>query len=421
MAFPTVTVEAGLTIAATSTAWTLNDAVKGKLDSGNTLAGEVWTDVSSYVQKVSIRRGASRAEDPVLRYEAGTCTIELDNSDRRFDPTNLAGPYVSAGITQIRPMVPVRVSAQWAGQFSNLFRGYVDSWSVAWSGPAYSTCTLTATDATKVLTNFDRIALGAAVGAGEDSGTRAHRILDSVAWPTYDRVVSVGDSTLQATTMDRSAWEELLNVQDSEIGELYVNEAGMVVFRNRRASMTESRSATSQATFGDGAGEMPFLDTSIAYDDSTIRNVVRIARVGGTQQTATDAGSVQTYLTHTHDRTDLMLATDADVADYAAFVLYQAKDPELRFENLSVQPHDDEPALFPQVLGRQFGDRISITRRPPGGGSVTRDAFIRGVQHDIQATGEWVTTWTLQSATKWAFLTLNNTTLGTLDNNALTF
>lgn len=421
MGFPTVTVELGLVNSATSTAWTLNDATKGRLDSGNTLAGEVWTDVSTYVRKLTIRRGASRAEGPVVRYEAGTCAVELDNSDRRFDPTNLAGPYVSAGIPQVRPMCPVRVTATWAGNNYDVFRGFADAWQIVWSGPAFSVCTMTSTDATKVLTNFNRVALGSPVGAGEDSGARVHRILDSAAWPTYDRVVSVGDSTLAGTTMDRSAWEELLLVQDSEIGEVYVDAAGRVVFRNRQASMESPRSAFVQAIFGDGAGEMPFMETAISYDDTALVNVVQVARAGGSQQIASDAASVQTYLTHAFNRTDLLLQLDADVASYAGFVLFQSKDPELRFETLSVNPHDDEPALFPQVLGRQFGDRITIVRRPPGGGTISREAFIRGVAHDIAATGEWTTTWVLQSATRWNFLTLNNPSTGVLDSNAVAF
>jgi hypothetical protein len=420
MGFPTVTVEVGLAVSATGTSWILNDAARGKLDTA-TLAGEVWTDISTYVRNLNIRRGASRAEGPVLRYEAGTATFELDNSDRRFDPTNLAGPYVGGGVSQITPMRAVRVTASWVGVNYDLFRGFADSWDIAWSGPAYSTCTLTATDAVKVLSNYDRVALGSPVGAGENSGARVSRILDSVAWPSYDRVVSTGNSTLQATTMDRSAWEELLKVQDSEIGEVYVDGSGRLVFRNRQASMIDLRSAMSQAIFGDGVGELPFLDTTISYDDTTIANLVRIANTGGTQQTVSDAASIQTYLTHTFERTDLLLETDAAAADYAAFILYQSKDPELRFDSMSVNPHDDEPALFPQVLGRAFGDRITIIRRPPGGGTVTRDVFIRGVTHSIAATGEWTTTWALQSATRWAFFTMNNSALGTLDNNALAF
>ena len=50
---------------------------------------------------------------------------------------------------------------------------------------------------------------------------------------------------------------------------------------------------------------------------------------------------------------------------------------------------------------------------------MTRDCFIVGVAHDVPAYGEWRTTWSLQSATLWTFLTLDSTTLGVLDVNAM--
>jgi len=421
--YPTITVEAAFTVGGSfGTALVLDSATKGILDT-NTLSAEVWTDITAYARAFSVRRGASRAEGPVLRFEAGTAQVTLDNSDRRFDPTNLSGPYVSAGVTQVTPMRAVRITATWDGTVYPVFRGYADAWDISYDEPAVSTCVLSATDATKVLSNYDRVALGSGVGAGENSGARVNRVLDSVSWPVGDeyRSVAVGDSMLQATTLDRSAWEELLKVQDSEIGHVFVDAAGRVVFRNRHALMEDPRSANVQGVFGDDAGEMPFVDADLSYDDTTLNNVVRIANVGGTQQTAEDVASQQQYLVHTYDRTDLILQSDEEASDYASFILYQTKDPELRFTDLSVTPHDDPGALFPQVLGRDFGDRISLTRDPPGGGSVTREAFVVGVSHEVGGPNEWRTTWALMSATKWSFMTFDNSTLGVLDANALAY
>jgi len=422
VAYPTLLLETAFTVGGTGgTTMLLDDAARGLLDTA-TLSGEVWTDITAYALGFSVRRGASRAEGPVLRFEAGSMTVTLDNSDRRFDPTNLTGPYVGAGVSQVTPMRAVRVTAAYAGTSHPVFSGYADSWDISYDEPSMSTCTLTATDATKVLSNFDRVALGSAVGAGELSGARVHRVLNSAAWPVGQRQIAAGDSTLQGTTMDRSAWEELLKVQDSEIGQVFVDARGYVVFRNRLANMADTKSANVQGSFGDAAGELPFVDHTIAYDDTTLNNLVRVSNVGGTQQIAQDTTSQQTYLVHTFDRTDLILQTDAAAANYASFVLYQTKEPELRFDALSIAPHDDPDTLFVQVLARDFGDRIRLTRRPPGGGAVTtRDSFIVGVQHEVSGPNEWRTTWALQSSTKWAFFTLDNTSLGTLDANALAY
>lgn len=441
MAYPTIRVEAAFTVGgAFGTALVLDNATTGKLDTG-TLSAEVWTDITPYAIAFSTRRGASRAEGPILRFEAGTCQITLDNADRRFDPTNLAGPYVSGDRTQVTPMRSVRIVATYDGAEYPIFRGYADSWDISYDEPAMSTCTLTATDATKVLNNVDRAALATAVGEGEPSGERIHRVLDSASWPLGPdfRQIDIGKSTLQGTTLDRSAWEELLKVQDSEIGQVFVDGAGRVVFRNRHANLETVTSTTVQGNFGDSTGmdawvlgtgalgdialgvstvEVPFEDAVIAYDDDGLANVVRIANVGGTQQTAEDVGSQREYLIHTYERTDLILQTDTEAATYAEFVLFAAMEPELRFTSLSVLPHDDPDALFPQVLGREFGDRVRLTRRPPGGGTVQRDSFIVGVNHEVSGPNQWRTTWALQSATKVGgpFLTLDHPESGVLDD-----
>ena len=423
MTYPTVTVEVAFTPLGTSgTTLILDSATKGIVDT-NTLAAEVWTDVTAYSRSLSIRRGATRAEGPVLRFEAGTASVTLDNSDRRFDPTNLSGPYVTGGETDVRPMRGLRITATYNGTVYPLFKGYADAWDISYDEPSYSTCVLTATDATKVLANYDRVALGSPVGASELSGARVHRVLDSVLWPAgldY-RDVDAGKSTLQGTTMDRSAWEELVKVQDSEIGQVFVDAAGRVVFRDRFASMTDLKSLSVQGAFGDAAGQLPFVDAVVAYDDTTINNLVRVSNVGGTQQTAQDTASQAQYLVHTYDRTDLILESDDEAAAHASFILSQTKDPELRFTSLTVNARDDDDALFPQVLGRDFGDKISLTRVPPGGGTVSREMFVVGVAHEVNGPNEWRTTWALQPTTTWSFLVLDHSTLGVLDANSLAY
>lgn len=420
MAYPQIRVEAAFTVG-TSKAFVLNDAVKGVLDT-STLSEEVWEDITAYADEFSTRRGANRAEGPIVRFEAGSMTVRLDNSDRRFDPTNLEGPYVAAGVSQVTPMRKVRVGAVYLGTYYPIFAGYADSWDISYDGPSMSTCVLSATDATKVLADFDRVALGTAVGAGELSGARVNRVLDSISWPAEQRDIDAGNTALQATTMDRSAWEEVKKVADSEIGYAFVDARGYVCFRSRHSNMKDPRSTQVQAAFGDGVGELPFEDHTIEYDEDGLLNVIRIARTGGVQQVAQDAASQSQYLSHSYERTDLLLQTDAESADYASFVLYQSKDPELRFNDLSVLGHDDEDGLFPKILGLEFGDLVTLTRRPPGGGAVTtRRCFIIGVSHSVPGPNQWKTTWGLQSATKWSFLTLDHTESGKMDSNALAY
>lgn len=422
MTFPTLTVEIGFVNgASTSTYLQLDDAARGKLGTGTLGPDVVWTDVTAYLRSVTCRRGVSRVDGPVLRYEAGGCTIELDDSDRRFDPDSLSGPYVSAGVTQVTPMRAVRVRATWSGVTYDVWRGFADSWQTTYYDPNLSVCTLQATDGAKVLSAYVRAAV-ASVGGSEDTGARVGRILDSAAWSSVDRVVATGDSTLQATTLNGSAWDEALLANDSEIGELYFDAAGRVVFRNRLALMQDSRSNTSQATFGDSGAELKYVGITPDYDDTALYNLARITRSGGAEQTSEDSSSIASYLTHVFERSDLLLETDGAAADWGSWVVSQAKDPERRFAQLVVDAHGDATNLFPQVLTREIGDRITVKRRPPGGGSViSRDVIIRGIAHDIDRSLTWRTTWQLQSASRLQFLTLDHASLGQLDANSLAF
>lgn len=381
-----------------------------------------WTDVTPWARHgITTRRGSSRITSPVIRYEAGQATVTLDNTDRRFDPTNLTGPYATGTRSKVTPMRPLRIRATWNSVTYDLFRGFVDEWDVDHVADVYSEAVVTATDAFKVLNNRKRAAVEPPVGAGEDSGDRVDRILDSIGWPNADRSVTVGDSTLQATTLEGDALAELQAVAESDIGELYIDAAGKVVFRNRHAILLESRSNTVQATFGTAGTRTP-ARAKLVTDDATFYNEIRAARQDGAEQVAGDAASQDEFQVKTYQASGLLLEDDTAAAGYASWILYVSKEPEVRFDSIEIHAHADPDNLFPQVLGREIGDRIRIVRQPSGGGpAIERDVFIRGIAH-VTGPGTWITTWTLQSATKYgSFLVLNNSILGRLDHNALGF
>ncbi|MEU4578922.1 hypothetical protein [Nonomuraea sp. NPDC023979] len=390
-------------------------------------APPTWTDVTSWGKRgISTRRGSSRVESPVIRYEAGTGTAYLNNSDRRFDPTNLSGPYVAGGKSQVQPMRPIRFRCTWAGVTYHLFRGFVDVWDVDWVADVYSEVTVTATDGFKVLANKKRAATMITVdgkqvpqtyGEGENAGARVTRILDSAGWPLADRLIAVGDSPMQATTLEGDALSELQSVADSEIGELYIDGQGRVVFRNRRAIHTETRSTTVQATFGSSPTARTPAQTKLSSDDATLYNEVLATREGGETQTVGDAASQDEFLTRTFNAPGLQLRTDGEALAWGQWIIFLSSEPETRFDSIEIHCHADPSVLFPAVLAREIGDRIRIVRRPSGGGDpITRDALIRGIAHDV-STEKWITTFQLQSARNFgSFFTLDDPVLGVLGN-----
>lgn len=429
MTLPYIRVYVGFSTPTSGTYFTVGHPTLGQVGTVNQIGPDsVWTEITQYVRSWSFRIGASRGDQPTLRYDAGTCSIVLNDGDRRFDPDNLAGPYVVAGQTLLTPMVRVRIVATWNGVDYPLYYGLADDWVTSYDGKFWSTCTLTATDAFKVFAAENRTAV-AAVGAGEDSGARINRILDAYGWPAADRVISTGDTHLQATTLDGNMQTEMLVVQDSEQGSFYMDRQGRPVFRNRNIMFTDSRITTSQATFGDDpagyavSGELPYLDVETSTPDQSLVNSVDATRVGGTLQHVEDSVSKGRYLVRSYQRDDLMVQTDAIALAWAQAVLYQFSQPRRRFARITFhRPRPDvEAAFWPIVLGARFSDRITIKARPKGGGSVIqKDCFIRG----IEMSGDSVmhdSALVLQDADRYSFFTVGDAILGRVGYNGIAY
>lgn len=254
----------------------LDDAAHGLLDTATLGTAITWTDISQWVRSFTITRPSTRQQGPLYQFQAGTASITLDNSDGRFDPGNLAGPYVSAGVTQLTAMVPVRIRAAWAGTAYGLYSGFSDGWlpaQVTYEG-GYAEVTLPATDAFKVLAGIQLAQLGSPEGAGADTGARVADILSRAGWYTDRRAVGTGSSSLQATSLGADALSLMQLAVDSEIGQLYVSGAGAVTFRARHALLQDARSATVQAVFGDLPGTLvpevcsqPALNANPGFDN----------------------------------------------------------------------------------------------------------------------------------------------------------
>lgn len=422
MALPELIAEIGFAGPDNSPYLVLDDDVRGLLDTAQLAGDTVWTDVTGDVLAWDTRRGVTRMSGPVLRPEAGTASLLLGTVGRDYDPTNLAGPYVAAGVTLVKPMRPARLRAVWDGTAYPVWSGYVDRWITTYEDPGWVEVRVPATDAFRSLQAYDRAAV-AAVGAGDLTGARVGRILDSAAWPAELRDIATGQTTVQATTLDGPALSELLDIAETEIGELYIAGDGDVVFRDRNGILTDTRSAESQGIFGDSGAELPYESADMEYDDQQIYNLVRITRTGGTEQTASDATSQADYLVRVYSKSGLWMETDSVAADYAAWIVHLSKDAELRFSQIVIAPQTDPDNLWPQVLGRQLGDRITVRRRPPGGGdTIEQDVYIRGIAHDVDyRAAKWTTTWQLQSALRNSFLVLDDPINGVLNANALTY
>lgn len=217
---------------------------------------------------------------------------------------------------------------------------------------------------------------------GDTSGERIERILETVAWPAADTDIDTGESTLGSVVMSGSALAYIQKVEESEGGLLFIAKDGKIRFRSRHSGFN----LPIDATFGDGGGaELEYIDISFDYSEGSIYNEIRVSRSEGTAQTAEDATSQTRYGIRTRTIDGLLIDDDAESRDRANFLLGIYKDPVFRTTRMVVQPAGgDEASLYPQVLGRELGDKVRVRRKPQDVGSTIDQAvMIEGIRHQF--------------------------------------
>ena len=181
--------------------------------------------------------------------------------------------------------------------------------------------------------------------------------------------------------------------------------------------------ATLHATFGSdiAGGELPWVgQLGISYDRSTLINLVRASRDAEDALVfeSGDEISRARYGDRGPDTFQLPLADDGQVATWADYVRAKEAQPKLRFTSVTVDARVNEAAIYPHILGRDFGDRIAVVRRPPGA-VESREAFIRGIRHTFTAPNSWQTSWELEHAPTGSPFILDDPDRGRLDHNVL--
>jgi len=230
----------------------------------------------------------------------------------------------------------------------------------------------------------------------ERSDLRIGRVLDNIGWPSANRDLDTGAATIQALNpvTNTNALTHLQAVGQSENGLIFIQGDGDVEFQNRTAR-ANSPYDTSQATFGEDAGEIGYEDMELSYDDSFIYNEVRLTRTGGTEVVAGDVDSQNAYGKRTLSRTGLLNSTDADVLTVAQTLRNAYKDPAQRIEYIIVDPVANPTNLWAKVLTYDISTRITVRLNEA---SLDSEFHIEGIEHRFGPAKEWKTKWQLSKA-----------------------
>ena len=371
-------------------------------------------DISPYVRSLSISRGRS---DQFSSFRAGTCTIVLNNNDRRFDPINDASPYYDP-TTNRSGVTPRRRVQVISGGTTPLFTGRIADIDVEYNYDL-STVTITAVDDFTLLANAFT---GADITpSAELSGARVSAILDlpEIAYPLTTRsidtgVASLGDYLIKENT---NAANYLQRVAEAEQGLFFVKADGTLRFTDRVTSVF----ASPVATFADDGTGIAYQGIDTQYGNEFLFNRVQAQTETGVVQAADDAASQTEFGVSTLALTDLLLASDANALTLAQKLLDNYKQPAYRFDDLRLVVSAMSSPNRNLVLGLEMGDVITVTRTFSTGSpaQVSDDYGIERIVHQITPDRHIVTIGLYVAELVFPFV-LDDVTFGLLDtDNAL--
>ena len=392
--------------------FTLDDPVNGVLGTGllsDSSAPALVINLTDVTRQIQIRRGRNISRDT---YEAGTCTVRIYDQTGRFNPQNPSSDLFGF----LTPLRKLRISATYLGVTHYLFSGYTTDYIYTYDqAENISYVDINASDAFRLLA-MAAITSVTGQAAGQDTGTRIDKILDTVDFPVSMRTLDTGDSLTQADpATNRTPLAAIKNCETSEQGAFFINPEGNAVFKNR--SNTISSAGATPLAFNQSGG-IPYKNLIFAFDDKLIVNKSTVTRVGGSPQTYTDAASLAEYFPHVVNFSDLVVQTDTEAANIAAIYVGTRSTTSIRIDQMSVDLYDP---LVPNgtMLDLDYFDNVVITNLQPDGSTIVKNLQIQGVNWEITPNSFLGNFTTLEPITD-GFI-IGNSTYGIIGEDILSY
>jgi hypothetical protein len=414
MPAPVVKVELGLNLGQSDPfSFVLDSPTRGLLDNTEfTLGGDRFFDITDRLIGTTVSRGKNQSLD---RIDAGLASITVDNSDRHFDPLFPNGPYFG----QLIPRRTVRITCN----AQPVFIGQIDDFDIAYAPSNQSQVRIDVSDAFSVLTNSG---LEEFTPSSELSGARVNAVLDrpELAWPADEREIDPGNSTMLGALVEEgtSALEYLQLVSNSEFGNLFIGKDGKVVFRERNAvPNTPSLVFSDEVVAGEFTG-IQFASVNNVFGSENLFNRILISNAAEVplEATATDAESQTVFGPRSFSQSGLLVESQAQLQFLADFLLARFKEPQYRFEAVTVVMDTLTTENQDAVLDLEIGD-VVLVRFEPSDIPPAIEQFCRiiGVSHDWSPTNKNIT-FALERL-DFAIFILDNAVLGVLDEDRLAY
>lgn len=235
-------------------------------------------------------------------------------------------------------------------------------------------------------------AFAAQAWANDSAYNRIARLLDLVKWPAADRYnLEPEGPLLRGTDLNMSVLSHLEQIVTSAEARMFVRTDGKLWIMGKQEHAQVHK--LSQGTFGDGPGELGYVEMGdYAIDANTIENIIRRRWKSNydDRESVIEVSAPANRQRIGAEIESQFLSPEAEY-DLATYRLAHTSVPTPYVEGLKIPPRKDPNTLFPQVLGRELGDRVTWKRRPQGiGNPISREVIIEGISHSF-APKRWDT------------------------------
>jgi hypothetical protein len=391
----------------------LNDATKGQLNStAYTLGGSRFFDVTNRVLEVTTNRGKNQSLD---RNNAGVGSILVDNRDRLFDPLYASGIYFG----QLVPRKEIRVSSN----DKPVIRGYVDDFDLVYQTGNRSRVRIEFSDAFSVLTNT---ALPELSPTSELSGARVAYVLNQpeVNWATEKRDIDAGNTILLDTLIAEgtNALGYLQTAESSEVGNLFIAKDGKITFRQRNSVPTPPSILFTDSDTEAGLTSIRFADVKVVYGSENLYNRIVLENSDAIpdQALAEDAASQLEYGVRTYTENGLLVQSATELQSLADFLLARFKQPQYRFDSVSIMLENLSLEAQNKVLDLEIGDIVKVKYTPSGiTPAIEQNCRVIGIKHDWDPTNKTMN-FALERIDVGLFI-LDSAIFGVLDQDSLSY
>ena len=354
--------------------------------------GSTFIDVSQYARRVTIKYGRERLIEDA--FQAGSCTIEVDNRTNWLTPGHSDSTYGNTQLINREVRVRSVVSGGADSYPTYLWRGFITDLNYV-AEQSTSTVFITSVD------GFSRLAAASIYNqtfSEEYTGIRVANVLDlaSVDYPdesspALDRDIDYGSIKASAATgVTATALDYIQQLARTENGRFLINQAGTPSATNKGGvasyyavnapTVDHGITVSDAVTLATGSVEAAHL--ALEWGSELLYNSYEFTPASGAVQTGSNAASITKYGERVIKRTLLSDTGDSDEAGIYFIGLFD--EPALRVSQVIIAIDSATTLTAEKLLHLQVMSAMDLSYLPPGSSATLASALVvEGVALDI--------------------------------------